>query len=162
MRNRPRSGASQSRTIEELLAVRHGHGTDRQFQQVRTIAELVRMRFDRLLREALRLWDAGSRYRTAVNLMLDRLLQDVPRVTGGGLLAVLDDEAYRKAAITASVVQLAEVAAHLVVDAPVTAVDIATLRAAAQAAYRRPQSRTIPEPAGDGGATDPFGRARAR
>ncbi len=149
-------------TIEELLAVRHGHGTDRQFKQVRVIAELVRTRFDRLLREALRLWDAGSRYRTAVNRMLDRLLQEVPRITGGGLLAVLDEEAYRKAALTRPIEELAAVAAHLVVDAPVTAVDLATLHGAAQAARQRPHARTIPEPAGDGGNVDLVERARAR
>jgi len=149
-------------TIEELLAVRHGHGTDRQFKQIRMIAELVRTRFDKLLREALRLWDAGSRYRTAVTLMLDRLLEQVPTVTGGGLLAVLDEETYRKAAITRPTEELAAVGAHLVVDAPVTAVDLATLHAAAQAARQQPHARTIPEPAGDGGRVDPFERARAR
>src|SRR6266542_279028 len=149
-------------TIEELLAVRHGHGTDRQFKQVRVIAELVRTRFDRLLREALRLWDAGSRYRTAVNRMLDRLLQEVPRITGGGLLAVLDEETYRKAALTRPTEELAAIAAHLVVDAPVTAVDLATLHAAAQAARQRPHARTIPEPAGDGGNVDLVERARVR
>jgi hypothetical protein len=153
---------TEAGTIEELLAVRHGHDTDRQFKQVRIIAELVRTRFDRLLREALRLWDAGSRYQAAVNRMLDRLLQEVPMITGGGLLAVLDEETYRDAAFTRRTEELAAVATHLVVDAPVTAVDLATLHTAAQAARQQPRARTIPEPAGDAGRVNPFERARAR
>lgn len=147
---------------EQLVAERPGRYATRSVEKIDAVASLVPERFRELRPAGNRLWDAGARFNRALEDLIDRVVEKVPELQGGSLLALLPPSAYTNAARRAQPPDLATVAADVVFDAPVLDVDFAALRLAASELGKEPPERTVPTPPADTPTTDTIAQLAQR
>lgn len=133
-------------TTAEIIAERPGRYADQAVDKVKTVVEVTEQRFPALRQDALRLWDAVAEFSATVERLILRVIEELPNLESGGLLAMLSADAYVDAARRASPEDLSGLANRVVFDQPVLEVDLASLESAADAIGRPAPQRQPPRP----------------